>query len=94
MSRCTSSKRLRRVACDCEFGGELQHCVARVSWSEHPDGRAHVTAVASTIDQMWAKGDGTEPANPADLGFVRNDRGVWRRPMDDITKSRLFGGAS
>ena len=30
----------------------------------------------------------------ADLGFVRNDRGVWRRPMDDATKSRLFGGAS
>ena len=92
MTRCTDNHRLKRQACDCEFGGELQHCVARVSWSEHPDGRAHVTAVLSTIEHMWAKGDGTEPANPADLGYVRNERGVWRRPMDDATRARLFGG--
>jgi len=94
VSKCTNNERLSRVSCGCEFGGELQHCVARVSWSEYPDGRAHVTAVLSTIDTMWAKGNGHEPANPADLGFVRNERGVWRRPMDPETRERLYGGAS
>jgi hypothetical protein len=57
----------------------MQHCVARVSWSEHPDGMAHITAKLSTIEYLWAKGK-TEPANPAELGLHQDARGVWRRP--------------
>ena len=91
MSKCTDNPRLGRISCGAEFGGELQHCVARVPWSSSPDGMAHLTARASTIDFLWAKGEGGVMADPTEFGIAPNDRGVWRRPMDDETAARLFG---
>lgn len=81
MATCSDNPRLGRVGCGQTFGGEMQHSVARVSWSDHPDGMAHVTGRLSTIERCWAKGAG-EMANPADLGFHQDARGVWRQPAD------------
>ena len=94
MSRCTDNPRLGRIGCGAEFGGEIQHCVARVPWSTSPDGMAHISARLSTIDLLWAKGENGVMADPADLGIEPNERGYWRKPMDDITAARLFGGQS
>ncbi len=82
MSTCTDSPTAARIGCGQTYSGELQHCVARASWSTHPDGRAHITAARSTIDKLWAKG-GSEPANPAELEFEQDDRGRWRAPGAD-----------
>ena len=38
---CTHNPRTARIACGQSIGGELQHCVAPVSWSRYPDGLAH-----------------------------------------------------
>jgi hypothetical protein len=77
-SWCTSNPHLGIVGCGQSYAGELQHCVASVSWSEHPDGLAHVTAKLGNLDAMWRHGHG-EYAHPASLGLVRNQRGVWTR---------------
>ena len=89
MARCSDNPRLGRIGCGQEFGGEMQHCVARVDWSEYPDGMAHMTARLSTIEKCWAKGVDGRMANPADLGIERNERGVWRTPMTDEARERL-----
>ena len=88
-SKCVDNSRLGRIGCGQEYSGELQHSVAKVSWSEFPDGLAHVTAYLSTIDRCWSKGKG-EMLNPKDLGFVQNDKGVWRSPNsgDHWTESK------
>jgi len=91
MARCVDNPRLGRIGCGQEYSGEIQHSTARVSWSTSPDGMAHITARLSTIDHLWSKGKGVEMANPADHGFTVNDRGTWRRPMDDATRARLYG---
>ena len=59
----------------------MQHATAKVSWSQHPDGMAHITGRLSTIEKCWAKGTG-EMANPADIGMHQDARGVWRQPAD------------
>lgn len=84
MSQCTDSPTAARTGCGSTYSGELQHCVARASWSSHPDGRAHVTASRSLIDAMWAKG-GAEPAEPSSLGFRQDERGRWRQPGEEET---------
>lgn len=89
MATCTNNDRLGRIGCGQTFSGEMQHCVASVPWSEWPDGLAHVTARLSVIDKCWSKGKGGVMANPADLGFVQDDRGVWRHPMTDEARARL-----
>lgn len=93
MARCTDNPATGRQACGAEFGGELQHCVAKVSWSTHPDGLAHITAVDSTIAKMWMKGKGGEPVHPAALGYVLTERGVWRMPSDGSWVERRKGAA-
>ena len=81
MTTCSDNHRLGRVSCGQTYGGEMQHCAARVSWSEHEDGYAHVTAELGTIELMWRKGKGTgEPAEPTSIGLHQDARGVWRRP--------------
>lgn len=80
MAKCVDNTRLGRIGCGQEYSGELQHCVAEVPWSEFSDGRAHVTAYLSTIDRCWRKGTNNTMANPKDLGYVQNDKGVWRNP--------------
>jgi hypothetical protein len=86
MSACTNNPATGRLSCGGTFGGELQHCVARVPWSQHPDGRAHVTGSLSVIDTMWRKGDGEAPANPVDLGFEPDSNGRWRSPADETIR--------
>lgn len=81
--RCVDNPVLGRIGCGATFGGEMQHCVAKVSWSTHPDGIAHITAKLSTIDLLWSKGK-TEPADPATLGLHQDDHGTWRRPAREL----------
>lgn len=78
MSKCVDNSRLGRIGCGQEYSGELQHAVAKVPWSQYPDGMAHITAFLSTIDKCWRKGENGVMANPKDLGFIQNDKGVWR----------------
>ncbi len=92
MATCSDNPRLGRIGCGQTFGGEMQHSVARVSWSAHPDGMAHVTGRLSTIDKCWAKGKGGEMANPADLGFHQDARGVWRQPGRDAELANFIEG--
>ena len=89
MSRCADNPATGRIGCGQTFGGESQHCVARVPWSTHPDGRAHVTASLSTIEYMWTKGDGTHPADPSTLGYEPNANGRWRRPLTDEEREQM-----
>lgn len=89
MATCGDNERLGVFACGDCYSGELQHSVARVSWSDWPDGRAHVTASLSVIDTCWRKGKNGEMANPADLGFVKDANGRWRQPMSEEDRERL-----
>jgi len=93
MSACTDSTTNHRKNCGQQFGGELQHCVARVSWSEFPDGLAHVTASLSVIERLWSLGFGPngsgELANPAIYGYEQDERGRWRMPMTDDERDAL-----
>lgn len=88
MATCTDNTTLGRIGCGATYSGEMQHCVAVVPWSTHPDGMAHITAKSSTIDLMWAKGRGTL-VEPSSIGLVRDDRGVWRRPISEEARARL-----
>ena len=89
MATCVDSHRIGRIGCGASFSGELQHSVAKVSWSTHSDGMAHITGRLSTIDMCWKKGDGKTMANPADIGLTQDERGVWRQPMSDASRARL-----
>ena len=88
MSTCTDSPATGRQGCGATFSGELQHCVARVPWSRHPDGLAHVTASLSVIDKCWTKGKG-QMADPAALGFEQDNNGRWRQPLTESQRVRL-----
>lgn len=88
MSACTDSPRCGRIGCGQTYSGETQHCVARASWSTRPDGRVHITAARSVIDRLWSKG-GTEPADPATLGYEQDERGRWRMPMTDAERAEV-----
>ena len=88
MATCTDNARLGRTGCGATYSGELQHSVARVPWSRHPDGLAHITASLSVIDKCWAKG-GREMADPAALGFEQDASGRWRKPMTEEEQRRL-----
>jgi hypothetical protein len=82
MAKCSNNTRLGRIGCGAEYNGELQHCVAKAPWSEHPDGRAHVTGRSSTIEAMWDKSPGEYPADPTTVeGLQLNEHGYWVRPM-------------
>ncbi len=73
-TKCTSNPRLGLIGCGAEYGGERQHSVARVAWSEHDDGRAHITGALSTIDALWR---GEKMLHPAERGFVELRPGYW-----------------
>lgn len=98
MSACTDSPRCGRIGCGGTYGGELQHCVARVSWSQFPDGLAHVTASLSVIERLWSIGFGPkgsgELANPAEHGYEQDERGRWRQPMADDFVAWYADGAA
>jgi len=85
---CTHNPATGRLACGQSFGGELQHCVAPVSWSRFTDGLAHVTASLGLIEWLWRKGGG-EPADPASLGCTQDATGRWRRPISDEQRAAL-----
>lgn len=81
MSICVDNPALGLIGCAQSYGGELQHSVARVPWSEHPDSRAHVTASVSVIDRCWSKGRG-QMAEPSTIGLTQRDgQGQWRVPL-------------
>jgi len=86
MTRCVDNTRLGRIGCGQTYFNEMQHCVAKVSWSEYPDGMAHITAPLKVIDLLWY--DNTL-RNPIDLGLEQNERGVWRKPLSESEKNRL-----
>lgn len=81
MATCTDNPALGVVGCGATFSGERQHCVARVDWSDHPDGRAHITGALSTIDKCWKKGKGDKLAHPSKCGFVELRPGYWGQPQ-------------
>ena len=56
MATCSDNSTVGITGCGASYGGELQHSVARCSWSTHPDGRAHITGTVNQIDYLW-KGD-------------------------------------
>lgn len=78
--RCTDNPRLALVGCGATYGGERQHSVARVSWSEHPDGRAHQTfATVRAADMCW-HGD-----------TMRDPRTLHRRNGNPVVKQDAAG---
>lgn len=87
MSECVTNTTLGRVGCGATFTGEMQHCVAKVAWSEHADGMAHITGRLSSIEKCWKKGG--EMVHPASVGLVQDDRGVWRAPISDEQRASL-----
>lgn len=89
MATCVDNPATGRTGCGASFSGQLQHSVAKVPWSTHPDGLAHITGRLSTIDMCWSKGDGTTMANPADIGLEQDSRGIWRQPMTPADRARL-----
>lgn len=88
MATCSDNARLGRTGCGASYSGALQHSVARVPWSRHPDGLSHVTASLSVIDQCWEKGRGVM-ADPVTLGFEQDSGGRWRRPLTESQRARL-----
>jgi hypothetical protein len=89
MARCRNNSATGRIGCGAEYGGEMQHMVERVSWSEHPDGRAHVTGRLSTIERLRSGKGKREPSNPADdEKLYRDERGVWRQVVAEGTWKR------
>jgi hypothetical protein len=86
---CSDNPATGRIGCGATGSGETQHCVAKVTWSTQPDGRAHISARLSTIDFLWAKGTDGQMANPADYGITPDSRGYWRRPADPANAERL-----
>lgn len=80
MATCVDNPALGIIGCGATFGGERQHSVARVSWSDHPDGRAHITGALTTIDKCWKKGKGDQMAHPAKCGFTELRPGYWGTP--------------
>lgn len=93
MAICTDNARLGRIGCGASYTGETQHSVAKVSWSTHPDGMAHISAADSTILKLWGKGrkSGGEMAHPAEHGFVQNENGRWGTPMSEERLERIRG---
>lgn len=86
MAKCTDNERLGRIGCGQTYYGEMQHSVAKVPWSEFPDGMAHMTARAGLIDMLW---QGNVLRDPKDFGLVKDDRGVWHKPMSESERTRL-----
>ena len=84
MASCVDNERLGRIGCGTKFSGNQQHSVAKVEWSEHPDGMAHVTFASIEAPEMCWKGDAMR--HPASLTHAKtkapllemSDRG-WRR---------------
>lgn len=78
MAKCVDNERLGRIGCGQEYTGELQHSVAKVPWSQYPDGMAHITGSASTIEKCW---HGNTMVHPNTMGFTQDAKGIWRQPQ-------------
>lgn len=64
MATCTDNPRLGIIGCGARYTGERQHSIARVAWSEHGDGRAHITGSVTQIERLWA---GDRMRHPSEL---------------------------
>lgn len=87
MSTCTDNHRLGRIGCGAKFVGRQQHAVDRVNWSDHPDGRAHVTFSNEGVADLCQKGEQfVDPGTVVDKHdqprLRCDDKGVWRRAGD------------
>lgn len=84
MSACGNNDRTGRIGCGATFRGRQQHAVARVPWSQHPDGRAHITfSNEGNADLCWKGEEFQDPETVVDKHGERrlepNEKGVWRR---------------
>ena len=84
---CTDNPRLGITGCGATYSGEMQHCVAAVSWSEHTDGKAHITARLSTLERLWRKNTLANPAETSDL--MLDGHGRWVKPMS-VAERKVF----
>lgn len=85
MSTCKDNPRAGRIGCGATFNGRQQHAVARVDWSTHADGRAHVTfSNENTADLCWRGETMRDPATLVDKHgkprLRQDDKGIWRYP--------------
>lgn len=83
MTVCTDNSRLDLTGCGATYNGRQQHSVARVGWSTHPDGRAHVTFTTETAADLCWRGDRMrDPATVTNRKGERlltlGGRGVWK----------------
>ena len=82
---CVDNPRLGRSGCGATYSGRVQHSVARVPWSTHPDGLAHVTFTGEDAsDLCWRGGTMRDPATvrhpkTGELLLEQDERGRWQR---------------
>lgn len=86
MAKCVDNERIGRIGCGATYFGEMQHCIAKVPWSNHSDGMAHITAPAKVIDLLWF---GDSLRNPIEMNLEQDSRGVWRKPISESERKRL-----
>lgn len=81
-SVCVDNPRLGLVGCGATYQGRQQHSVARVPWSDQPDGRAHLTfSNERACDFCW-RGDtmrhpATVTTKDGEPRLSLDDRGIW-----------------
>jgi hypothetical protein len=83
VTTCVDNPRLGIQGCGAHYTGLQGHSVARVGWSDSPDGRAHVTFANDKVSELcWE--DTAAMKNPARIlnknrrpRLQQNDRGVW-----------------
>lgn len=94
--KCVDNPVLGIVGCGASFGGEMQHCVAPAGWSQHADGKAHITGRLSTIEKCWiapTKGARAVLVDPATIpGLIEDGRGVWRQNDGSAHWAAACGG--
>ena len=91
MSRCTDNPATGRIGCGATFGGERQHVVARVPWSQHADGIAHETfSTLANVDRCWRDGIMHDPRTVTNRAgehvLFQGDDGVWRGPSRETDR--------
>jgi hypothetical protein len=88
MSRCTDNPRAGRTGCGATYTGGMAHSVARVPWSTHPDGRAHITFGTDKASLVCWRGDtmrdpSTITTKDGRNVFAQDERSVWRYAPPD-----------
>jgi hypothetical protein len=74
MASCVDNPRCGIIGCGATYTGERQHSVARVAWSDSPDGRAHVSGTVAQIDSLWRDGRMRHPDELKSGLYLTDDR--------------------